>query len=313
MKENSEMLHRITVLACVVWLGSSVVAVGRTWTDSTGNYRVEADMIGYNDTHVVLKKKSRQLVAVPIEKLSKEDRDYLESKEAVGQAQKSAETMQTWTMASGLKVIGRVVDFGRRNVTIQRKYGAIYVNDRQLKNWPEICQKMLPKIVSHFEKTEIDDAQALNAWAAKLGGKERTFTCEGVLLQLENGDIYGVPFFLLADEDKKILEPGWKRWLAADKDRAKQEHESFLAQSQAQAYQQDQRTNQQIAMMQLQMQGYEAGLFDLWEVCLYPGRGVNSPPLVVVVPGRDSRSAAAKAMQLNPGFTAGAVAKVRRK
>jgi hypothetical protein len=307
------MLRRTSLLVLAVWLGSSVVADGRTWTDSTGNYRVEADLIGFNDATAVLKKKSRQLVAVPIEKLSKEDRDYLESKEAAEQARQSAESQQTWTMASGLKVVGRVVDFCRKDITVQKKYGATYVNDRQLKNLPEVYQKMLPKIVSHFEKIEIDDKQGLNSWVAKLRGSARTFKCEGVLLQLENGDIYGVPFFFFSSEDMKILEPGWKRWLAADKDRAKQEQESFLAQSQAQAYKQDQMANQQIAVMQLQMQGYEAGLFDLWEVCLYPGRGVNSPPLVVVVPGRDSRSAAAKAMQLNPGFTAGAVAKVRRK
>ena len=84
-------------------------------------------------------------------------------------------------------------------------------------------------------------------------------------------------------------------------------------QAQAQAYQQDRAANQQIAMMQLQMQGYQAGLFDLWEVQLFPGRGVASPPFLVVVPARDSRSAAAEAVRLNPGFAAGAVSKVRRK
>ena len=66
-------------------------------------------------------------------------------------------------------------------------------------------------------------------------------------------------------------------------------------------------------MMQLQMQGYQAGLFDLWEVRLVPGRSVASPPLSVVVPARDSRSAAVEAVRRNPGFTAGPVRKVSRK
>jgi hypothetical protein len=70
--------------------------------------------------------------------------------------------------------------------------------------------------------------------------------------------------------------------------------------------------NQQIAVMQLQMQGYQAGLFDLWEVRLFPGPGVASPPLSVVVPARDSRSAAMEAVRRNPGFVAGPVGKVRR-
>ena len=65
--------------------------------------------------------------------------------------------------------------------------------------------------------------------------------------------------------------------------------------------------------MQLQMQAYDAGLFDLWEVQLWPGPGVDRSPLVVVVPARDSRSAAQEAIQRNPGFTAGAVVKVSRR
>jgi hypothetical protein len=307
------MLQRALLSLCVVWLGSAVVADGRTWTDSTGNYSVEADLMGFNHATVVLKKKNRQLVAVHIDKLSKEDRAYLESKEAVDQARQSAETMQTWTLASGLKVVGRVVDYGTRNVTIQRRLGKLYVNDRAFDNLPEVYRKMVPKIVTYFENIPLEDKRSLDAWAAKLRGEPRTYTCEGVLLELEDGDMYGVPFFFFSKDDQNVLRPGWDRWLAAEKNREKREHESFLLQSQAQAYQQDQAANQQIALMQLQMQGYEAGLFDLWEVCLAPGQGVASPPLCVVVPARDSRQAAAEAVRRNPGFVAGAVAKVRRK
>ena len=205
------------------------------------------------------------------------------------------------------------MNYGRRDVTIQRRHGRIYVNDRVFDNLPEVYQKMLPKLVEHFEKITIDDKAGFKAWVMKLRGEPRTFTCEGVMLELENGDEYGVPFFFFSESDLKLLQPGWERWSAAEKDRAKQEEESFLLQSQAQAYQQDQETNQQIAMMQLQMQGYEAGLFDLWEVQLMPGPGVVGRPLCVVVPGRDSRSAAVEAERLNPGFVAGAAAKVRRK
>jgi hypothetical protein len=147
----------------------------------------------------------------------------------------------------------------------------------------------------------------------KLRGEPRTFTCEGVLLELENGDEYGVPFFFFSADDLKILQPGWQRWLAAEKDRAKHEQESFLLQKQAQAYQQDRMIDRQIAMMQLQMQGYQAGLFDLWEVCMLPGPGVASPPLAVVVPARDSRSAAVEAVRSNPGFVVGPIRKVSRK
>ncbi len=172
---------------------------------------------------------------------------------------------------------------------------------------------MLPKLVGHFEQTPIDDKRALNSWVMKLRGQPRTFTCEGVALELENGDEYGVPFFFFSEDDLKVLEPGWNRWLATDKDRDQREQQRFLLEAQAQARQQDQLVNQQIAAAQLQMQGYQAGLFDLWEVRLVPGPGAAGGPLSVVVPARDSRSAAVEAVRRNPGYAAGPVAKVSRK
>lgn len=307
------MTRHTLLAALVVWIGMSVAANGRTWTDTTGHYQIDADMVGFNDSTVVLKKKNRQLVAVAVDKLSKKDQEYLNSKEAADEARQSSNHEQIWTMASGMKVIGRVLDYGVRDVTLQRRYGKLYVNDRRFDNLPQVYQKMLPKIVSHFERVNFDDRRAFDAWVAKLRGESRTYRCEGVLLELENGDCYGVPFFFFAKDDLAVLEPGWKRWQAAEKDRTKREQEALLVQSQAQAYQEDRKTNQQIAIMQLQMQGYDAGLFDLWEVCLYPGRGVSGYPLVVVVPARDSRTAAAEAVRRNPGFVSGAVSKVSRK
>jgi hypothetical protein len=301
------------ILAATLGAALGGLVQGRTWTDSTGAYQVQADLIGFDETTVVLKKANHQLVAVPLDKLSGKDQAYLQSKEAAEESRRSADAIQTWTMASGLKVIGRVVAYGKKDVTIQRRRGKIYVNDRLLANLPAVYQQMLPKIVSHFEKIDIDGQQGLESWVLKLRAAPRTFTCDGVILELENGDEYGVPFFFFSDDDLKLLNPGWRRWLAADRDRTKQEQENFLLQEQTRAYQQDQAANQQIAMMQLEMQGYQAGLFDLWEVQLVPGRGVSSPPLSVVVPARDSRSATAEAMRRHPGFVAGAVSKVRRK
>jgi hypothetical protein len=311
-REFHDMPQRFVLFAFAALLGASVPAAARTWTDSTGAYHVEADLIGFNDATVVLKKEDRRLEAVPVAKLSDQDRAYLRSKEAVDHARQSADATQTWTMASGLKVVGRVVDYAKKDVTIQQRRGRTYVNDRALDNLPEVYRKMLPKIVSFFERTDIKDERELQSWIMRLRGESRTFACEGVLLELDNGDEYGVPFFLFSKDDQNVLKPGWERWLASQQDRAGRDQESMLVRTQAQAYQQDAMANQQIAMMQLQMEGYEAGLFDLWEVRLYPGRGVVSPPLTVVVPGRDSRSATAEALRRNPGFVAGPVAKVRR-
>ena len=84
------MSRCILLLAMAFSAGLSWPADGRTWTDSSGNYRVEADLIGFNDTTAVLKKESRQLVAVPIAKLSQGDQAFLRSKEAADQSRRAA-------------------------------------------------------------------------------------------------------------------------------------------------------------------------------------------------------------------------------
>src|SRR5262245_39852963 len=175
----------------------------RKWTDSTGKYAFEADLLGTDDKMVVLQRKNRDkgLCAMPSDKLAKEDQAYLKSKEASDSIRRSVDQQQTWTMRSGLKVIGRVVEYGRRNVTIQRKRGKIYVNDRLLDNFPDVQRKMLPKIVAHFEQAEIEDDKDLQKWIVGLKGEPRTYACEGVVLELENGDDYDLPFFFFSVYD----------------------------------------------------------------------------------------------------------------
>ena len=307
------MSKHIILLAFAWSAAAATSAAGRPWTDSTGNYQVEADLMGFSDAMVILQKENHALVGVPVAKLSKEDREYLRSKEAEEAAHRSADQLQTWTLRTGVKVIGKVVAYGRKEVALQRRRGKIYVNDRLFDNLPEVYQRMVPKIVAHFENAKIDDQKDLESWIVRQKGTPRSFTCEGVILELENGDEYGVPFFFFSDDDLKVLQPGWQRWLAAQKDEAKQHEHDFMLQSQAAAYQRDRQTNQQIAVLQLEMAGYQAGLFDLWEVGLMPKPGVASPPLAVVVPGRDSRSATQEAMRRYPDFVPGAVSRVRRK
>ena len=52
------------------------------------------------------------------------------------------------------------------------------------------------------------------------------------------------------------------------------------------------------------------GTTQLWEVTLYPGRGAAGPPQWVVMPGLNSREAAANAVAKYPGYVPGPVRKV---
>ena len=315
-------MSAILTCALLVLLPSVAQASkAHTWTDSTGKFTFEADLIGTSDDTVVLQRtnKDKDLVSMPIDKLSKADQEYLKSKEVADSIRRAADQQQTWTMRSGLKVIGRVVEYGRRDVTIQRKRGKTYVNDRLMSNFPEVQQRMLPKIVSHFEKIDIEGEKELEKWIITLKGAARTYTCEGVMLELENGDEYGVPFFFFSADDLKVLEPGWQRWLAADKSREQEskaqeekDREEFMLRAAAQAYQRDRQANQQVKQMELALLATAAGATDLWEVQLYPPRGVAGYPRTVVVPGKNSNDAKQIAMQRFPGYTAGSVAQANR-
>ena len=301
-------LH-LRLLLFVALASEASAASARVWTDSTGKYTIEADLIAFNDKSVVLQRGDHELGMIPIDKLSQADRDFLKSEEAGNITSKYGQ-MQTWTMANGLKVLGHVVDFARHDVTIQRRRGRIYVNDRPFGNLPEVYQVMLPKIVSFFERINPEDKNGLESWAVRQRGQPRTFTLEGVILELENGDEYAVPFFLFSEEDQQLLKGGWERWLAAHGDYDQQQDHTFQLQALVAAHLHDQQAQRQIAMMQLQLQAVQAGLTSLWEVTLYPVRGNPNPPQWVVMPGRNSQDATNAALGKNPGFVAGPVRRV---
>lgn len=283
------------------------------WSDASGQYKVEADLIAFSPTKVVLERTDdKQLISLQMNELSQADQDFLKSKEAEDTTNTLSHTMQTWTMASGMKVVGRVVDYGRKQVTIQRQDGKIFVNDRPFDNLPEVYQIMIPKIVAFFEHLQRDDRQALEDWAVRQRGQARTFNCEGVLFEIENGDRYAIPFFLFSEEDQKVLKPGWDAWVGTkDEEYEKKEDSSFDLRALAAANAQNAAASDQIARTQLLMQAVTAGVTNLWEVTLYPGNG-RGQWLSVVVPGRDSREATMAALQRNPGYTAGPVRRLNQ-
>lgn len=303
-------LLRATLLLIAVLVVGHGEVHARTWTDATGRYTIDADLVAFSDSTVVLQRADHELAAVPIEKLSQADRDYLKSTEAKQARDGHSQQQQTWTMADGTKVVGKIVDFTRKEVTIQRRRGRIYVNDRLFDNLPELYQLMLPRIVAHFERINPVDRTGLESWAVRQRGQPRTFKLDGVMMELEGGDEYAIPFFFFSPADLALLEAGWNEWLAAHDDFDHREQQAFLLQSLAAARQRDAQVKREIALMQLNLQAVQAGLTSLWEVTLYPGPGNRNPPQWVVVPGRDSRQATNNALAQNPGFVAGPVRRI---
>ena len=298
------------LLTCLAVVALPAVAHARDWSDSTGRYRLKADLIAYDDNTVVLQKGNRQLASLKIKQLSKADQDYVRSEEAATATRSASSAEQTWTTRNGLKINGRVVGYVRKEIVVQRRRGKLYVNDRLYDNLPGVYKRMLPAVIEHFEGIPTANEKELMAWAVKTKGLPHTYLCEGVTFELENGDEYAAPFFLLSDEDWKVLEPGWLRWKkAADaQDREVQRaHEEVVAQAQAQAYQRDHQANQQAQHVELALLAANAGITTIWEVGLSPKRGVAAQQLSVIVPARDSRQAQIAAMNQHPGYVAGPV------
>jgi hypothetical protein len=220
-------------------------------------------------------------------------------------------------MRNGFKLFGKIVDFAKKDVTVQRRRGRVYVNERPMENLPEIYRRMIPKIVEEYENIKFEDDRAFMTWVTKLKATPKTYHCEGVLLELANGDEFAFPFFMFSETDQNMLKPAWTQWESthsAQQEQASQQEQqrqnSLYLQSQAAAYQQQQAEAMQISRLQLQVSAVNAGLTSIWEVYLYPPAGSYVYPMSVVVSARNSDAASQIAMQNNPGFTAGPVRKV---
>lgn len=284
----------------------------RQWSDATGVYSLEADLIGFDDENVVLQRGDNQLGMFRIEELSEEDREYLDSKDAQQIKEQNMSGVQTWTTKSGLKLVGRVVDYARGDVVLQQRRGHAYVNDRRLGNLPELYQQLLPRVIEHFDEIEVPDDRALRNWMRSQRGRPRTFLLEGVILEMESGDEYAIPFFVFEDGDRRLLKSGWADWLTVQNDYQQRDDLAFRLESLAATHFRNQQVQQQIALADLNLQAIRAGLTSAWEVTLHPATGNPHPPRWVVSPGRNSAQATANALQNNPGFVAGPVRRISR-
>ncbi|HMP07951.1 MAG TPA: SHD1 domain-containing protein [Lacipirellulaceae bacterium] len=287
----------------------------RTWSDATGAYTLEAELVGFNERSVVLKRADHELAAFPIDQLAEADRAYLESAEAREAEKARRDGLQTWKLRGGQEIVGRLVDYAHREFTVQRRRRRVYVNDRPLDNLPEFYQHVVAASVAHFEGLPRADRRGLQNWVAQQQGRPKSFQVEGVLVETEAGDEYAVPFFLFSEGDLAAIQPGWSTWHSAhgDGDLMSLDDQAFLLQSLAAARQHDQQVQREIALMQLKLQAVEAGLTSLWEVTLHPVAGQMRPPVWVVVPGRDSREATLAALEMNPGYVAGPIRRVSRR
>ncbi|MCP4941938.1 MAG: hypothetical protein GY924_08165 [Planctomycetaceae bacterium] len=196
-------------------------ADARVWKDVTGLYTINADLVGFDDDMVILQRENKELGSCPIDKLCKEDREYLKTKEALEIHNGHIDQTQTWTMSNGLKVVGKIVDYERDEVVIKQEDGKVVVNDKPFDGLPEIYQDILLRVVETSENKPMPNKKALQDWVSSSpifrNGKSENYNLEGVVFELQDGSQYAVPFYLFAKKEQTMLKSGWDAWLASHK------------------------------------------------------------------------------------------------
>jgi hypothetical protein len=298
----------IRTMIVVFALFAMTNAHARQWQDETGTYTLEAELVAFDEENVVLQRGDGALGMLKLQQLSENDREYLASKEAQDISKSNVGAPQTWTTTNGLKLVGRIVGYASRDVTIVRRRGRTFVNDRQLTNLPETYRQLLPALIEHFDGVAIPNDRALQNWLRSQRNQPRTLAVDGVVLMTEDGDEYVIPFFVFKADDRKLLQANWAEWQAWER----KLESDFRLETLAAAHLRNQEIKQQIALIDLNLHAVRAGLTSVWEVTLFPEPGNPYPPQWLLMPGRDSAQATAAALRANPGFTASAVRRVSR-
>ena len=308
------------LLCFFVLLLCSTTLLGREWSDSTGRLKLEAEFFAASSDTVVIKRRDGSLVGLKIDELSAADLAFVNEKKQQLEAAKGTEAtdasaFQTWTSVDGFEIRGKVIAFGRREVSVQRIAGLVTVNGTAMSRLNLFYQYIVPKVVAKFADPTVKTAQDVDRWLRSLRTPPPTFTVEGVLMKLEDGSELAVPFFLLSERDLAILNPGWEKWKQEDSSERDRQQESFLMSVQADSYQRQKdadATSHQIQMMQLGLMAVNAGLISIWEVQLQPRPGVYARPTWVMVPAPNSLDAEQQVLQNYPGFTVVGVRRASR-
>jgi formylglycine-generating enzyme required for sulfatase activity len=81
MRNCVVMKSSYSVVALLVMVVCVPTALARKWTESTGKYTVEAEFVDFKDGKVRLKKESGTVVAIPLERLSAADQEWVKQQE----------------------------------------------------------------------------------------------------------------------------------------------------------------------------------------------------------------------------------------
>ena len=128
-------LLQVTLVVAASWVVPQASdAEVRTWTDITGQHRIQAEYLDFRQGTVQLRKSDGQIIWAPLDKLSLADQEYVRRLLA---GPGSVATSDLIELLSGAKLEGRVTGRDAESVTIQttmggRNYTRKYPLDRVL-------------------------------------------------------------------------------------------------------------------------------------------------------------------------------------
>jgi hypothetical protein len=329
-------LRFAALLACFVW-GSTFLTTSplsaktpvRIWSDPSGQYEVEAELVAADSSKAVLRNQQGELIVMQLDQLSKADRgfvdDFLSDQQTSNVGDDASGADSKWNLKDGQKVRGRLLGFGRETLILARRDGHVLVNGTRFDELSPAYQKIVPDVVSRIDEVDVDDLESLEDHLADGGAGPFRYVVAGIQVETRDGGVVTIPASLLRPADRDAVEPGLKRWLASQQEGVSEDERRETADTERLLLDSYRRLRDRspaypgsaaarprvhpVQMMDLHLQAATAGVTDIWEVLLYPPTPYGYPR-TVVVPAENSRGAMIAASRHYPGWRMGPARKL---
>jgi len=276
----------------------------REWSDNSGHFKVEADLIAFDGETVVLRAKAGRLLALKLADLSKTDVEYLKTPEVAGFENSAPipEAPTEWSLQNGQVVRGAITGIGIQQLVIFRHDSKVHISFDGKELTDPIYKVLLPEMVNHLASTSFKSLEELDRHLATLKPPSLIYALPTVTITTNNGNV-GIPNFLLKKEEQNYL------WSASERLRSLQEseltseerekiasRENFLARSYGRG--RNHAVNVPVGISQMQLDflanaALVAARAEFWEVVISPPNAYLMP-FTVVVPAANSADAEAQ-------------------
>ena len=285
----------------------------REWSDNSGHFKIEADLVAFDGETVVLRAKAGRLLAVKLANLSADDIAYLKTPE-VASFENNAPIQDSpteWSLQNGQVVRGAITGIGIQQVVIFRRDSKVHVSFNGKEIADPIYKLLLPEIVNHAASTSYKSLDELDRHLATLKPPSVTYMLPTVTIATNSGNV-AIPVFLFKKEEQHYL------WAASERLRLLQEseltseerekiaaRENFLARSFGRGRRAAAALPSEISQIQLDLlanAALVAARAEFWEVVISPPNAYLLP-FTVVVPAANSAEAEARVAAQYPGYT----------